>query len=76
MSKFKAYLKSECFKRTWRTFVQTALGYIVTNISLQLGGIDFADGNMFVDAVAGLVMSAVAAGVAAVMNIKGGVKSG
>lgn len=70
ITKIKNYLKSECFRRSWRTFMQTALGYVVTNISLQINGIDFTNGNMLIDAAAGLSISAVAAGVAAVMNIK------
>ena len=63
MSKMKICLKKPCLKRAFRTFIQTALGYVITNVTLALGGLDFNDG----DAVA-----AVAAGASAVMNLKEG----
>lgn len=60
----------ECAKRAFRTFIQTACGYIVTNISLACAGIDFTDGNAVIDVIAGLAVSALSAGIAAVMNLK------
>lgn len=54
-------------KRALRTFVQTAVGYIAVNIAT----LDFTeDGAVLKSAVIGLGVSAVAAGIAAVMNMK------
>ena len=55
------------FKRSYRTFLQTAVGYIAVNIAT----LDFTeDGAVLKSAVIGLGVSAVAAGLAAVMNMK------
>ena len=51
----------ECLRRAWRTFIQAAVAYITVNIVL----IDFSGEKS--------VVAAVAAGLAAVMNLsKGG----
>ncbi len=62
----------ECLYRALRTFLQTAIGYIIANISLYATGIDFADGDVVKNALIGLAVSAFSAGSAAVMNIKKG----
>ena len=46
MSKIKICLKKPCLKRAFRTFIQTALGYVITNVTLALGGLDFNDGDV------------------------------
>ena len=54
-------------KRSYRTFMQTAVGYIAVNVAT----LDFTeDGEVLKSAVIGLGVSAVAAGIAAVMNLK------
>ena len=55
-------LKKTYVKRALRTFLQTAVGYIAVNIA--------ATDLSVKSAVIGLAVSAVSAGVAAVMNIK------
>ena len=55
-------LKKNCVKRAVRTFVQTAIGYIAVNIA--------ATDLTVKSAVLGLAVSAVSAGLAAVMNLK------
>ena len=70
MKTIKKYFTKACAKRTFRTFIQTACGYAVTNITLVCNGIDFTDGNAVLDVLIGLAISSVSAGVAAVMNLK------
>lgn len=70
MESIKKYFTKECVTRVVRTFIQTALGYAVTNISLVCAGIDFTDGNAVSNVLIGLAVSAVSAGAAAVMNLK------
>lgn len=70
MKSIKKYFTKECIVRAARTFIQTALGYAVTNISLVCAGIDFTDGNAVFNVLIGLAVSAVSAGAAAVMNLK------
>lgn len=54
-------------KRSYRTFLQTAIGYIAVNVAT----LDFTeDGAVLKSAIIGLGVSAVAAGIAAVMNMK------
>ena len=53
-------------KRALRTFIQTAAGYIAVNIA----AVDFTDTSVTKTAVVGLAVSAVASGIAAVMNLK------
>ena len=55
-------LRKTYVKRALRTFLQTAVGYIAVNIA--------ATDLTVKSAILGLAVSAVAAGVAAVMNIK------
>ncbi len=54
-------------KRSLRTFMQTAVGYIAVNVAT----LNFTeDGVILKSAVIGLGVSAVAAGIAAVMNVR------
>ena len=70
MKIFKFYLSKDCLIKALRTFLQTAIGYIITNITLYLGGIDFADGDVLRNALIGLAIAALSAGSAAVMNVE------
>lgn len=56
----------ETLKRTLRTFLQAAIAYIVANITL----VDFNDKSILKSAVVGLITSAIAAGISAVMNLE------
>lgn len=56
------FFKKTCVKRAVRTFIQTAVGYVAVNIA--------ATDLSVKSAVLGLAVSAVAAGIAAVMNLK------
>lgn len=57
----------ETFKRAVRTFCQTAIGYIAVNVTL----IDFGSGKEVIEsAIAGLIVSAIASGLSAVMNLE------
>ena len=58
----KEFLKREPVKRGLRTFVQAACGYVVVNIA----ALDFSTAN----AVKGFIVAAIAAGIAAAMNIE------
>lgn len=58
----------EPIKRALRTFVQSAAGYISVNIGATVTGIE--DANVVKTAVTTLIVSAIAAGIAAVMNMK------
>lgn len=69
MSTFKKYFTKNCLTRTLRTFLQTVIGYAVTNFSLYLGGIDYTNGSLLKNALIGLAVSAISAGLAAVMNL-------
>lgn len=66
----KVSFSKTCLKRVLRTFLQTAIGYAVTNVTFSLSGIDFADGDLVKNALIGLAISAVSAGAAAVMNLE------
>lgn len=72
--KLKECFSKNCIKKALRTFLQTAIGYVVTNISFSLSGVDFADGNVIKNALIGLAIAAVAAGSAAIMNLEKGDK--
>ncbi len=62
----------ETMKRAARTFVQAAVGYLAANL-VACAGSDFSDWSVVKTALMGLGVSAVAAGLAAVMNLpKGG----
>lgn len=56
----------ETFKRTIRTFLQAAIAYIVANVTL----VDFNDKSILKSAVIGLITSAIAAGISAIMNLE------
>lgn len=57
----------ECFKRALRTFLQAVIAYLAVNIVL----IDFSDGKAALkSALTGLAVSAIAAGISAVMNLE------
>ena len=70
MDVIKKYFTKECLKKTARTFIQAACGYFVTSLSMQCAGLDFTDGDAVLNVIVGLSISAVSAGVAAVMNLK------
>lgn len=54
-------------KRALRTFLQAAVGYLV----VALPTVDFtADGSVLKSTLCGIAVSGIAAGLAAVMNIK------
>lgn len=53
-----------------RTFLQTAIGYLITNVSLYFGGMDLSNGDIVKDALIGIAVSALSAGAAAVMNME------
>lgn len=58
-------ITKETAKRAARTFIQAALGYVAVNIAV----VDFSGSkDVIKSALVGLAASAVAAGVAAVMN--------
>lgn len=55
----------ETLRRAGRTFLQTAIGYVAANVAF----IDFtAEDEVLFSALIGLAVSAIAAGVAAIMN--------
>ena len=57
----------ETLRRAFRTFLQTAIAYIAVNIAV----IDFSvEKAALKSAVIGIIVSAVAAGLAAVMNLE------
>ncbi|MGI6269140.1 MAG: hypothetical protein ACOYKJ_01170 [Candidatus Howiella sp.] len=58
----------ETLKRAARTFLQAAVGYFAANIALYVGS-DFSDLNVLKTVLMGVGVSAVAAGLAAVMNL-------
>ena len=58
----KELLKKEPVRRAIRTFVQAAAGYVAVNVVT----LDFTATN----AVKGFIISAIAAGIAAAMNIE------
>ena len=67
MKKLKDFYGKPWVRRTVRTFVQTAVGYIAVN----LAAIDFtAEESVVRAALLGLAVSAASAGLAAVMNYK------
>lgn len=61
----KAFFDREPVKRAIRTFIQAAAGYIVVAVP----NIDFTDTSMLKATLIGLGVSALAAGLSAVMNI-------
>ncbi len=66
-TKLTSFLKKEPIKRAVRTFGQAAVGYIVANLVV----VDFSSGKDVVkSALIGLGVSALAAGLSAVMNLQ------
>ncbi len=65
-------ITKNCLKRALRTFLQTVIGYVLANLSLYIGGIDFNDGSLLKNALIGLAISAFSAGASAVMNLEKG----
>ncbi len=57
----------EMLKRALRTFIQAFFGYIAVNITAALSGA-YSNRSLLAEAMAGLCVSAIAAGLAAVMN--------
>lgn len=61
------FFKKNCVRRALRTFLQTAIGYLAVNIAV----VDFsADKAALKSCLIGLGVSAVSAGISAVMNLK------
>lgn len=61
------FFKKNCVRRALRTFVQTAIGYLAVNIAV----VDFsADKAALKSCLVGLGVSAVSAGISAVMNLR------
>ena len=59
----------ETIRRALRTFVQTAIGYIVTNIAILSDPVTLQNTDIFKTTIIGLIISAISAGLAAVMNL-------
>lgn len=59
----------EMLRRAGRTFLQTSIGYILTNITVIATSSNWEDVEWLKSALGGLAISAIAAGLAAVMNI-------
>lgn len=59
----------ETIRRAFRTFWQTAIGYIVTNIAILSDPETLQNTDIFKTAIMGLIISAISAGLAAVMNL-------
>lgn len=65
-------ITKETAKRAGRTFIQAAIGYIAVNITV----VDFTGGaDVVKSALCGLAVSAIAAGIAAVMNREKNIES-
>ena len=59
----------ETIRRAFRTFVQTAIGYIVTNIAILSDPETLQNTDILKTTIIGLIISAISAGLAAVMNL-------
>ena len=59
----------ETIRRAFRTFVQTAIGYIVTNIAILSDPETLQNTDILKTTIVGLIISAISAGLAAVMNL-------
>ncbi len=70
MRKPKVKMTKISLKKAVRTFLQTAIGYVFANVTLTLGGMDFADGDVLKNALIGLAIAAFSAGASAVMNLE------
>lgn len=60
----------ECIRRALRTFIQAAAGYLAANLVIVVSSTDTGDYDALKMALIGLVSSAVAAGIAALMNMQ------
>ena len=60
----------ETARRALRTFIQAAVGFIASNVVLQVSGVTWDDISTIKSAGIGLIASALAAGAAAVMNLE------
>lgn len=60
----------ETARRVLRTFIQAAVGFIASNVVLQVSGVAWTDKETIRNAAIGLLASALAAGAAAVMNLE------
>lgn len=58
----------EWLYRALRTFLQAMLGYLAANLVATVTQIDAGDGKMLTNTLLGLLASAIAAGIAALMN--------
>lgn len=59
----------ETIRRAFRTFVQTAIGYIVTNIAILSDPETLQNTDILKTTIIGLIISAISAGLAGVMNL-------
>ena len=59
----------ETIRRAFRTFWQTAIGYIVTNIAILSDPETLQNTDILKTTIIGLIISAISAGLAAVMNL-------
>ena len=59
----------ETIRRAFRTFAQTAIGYIVTNIAILSDPETLQNTDILKTTIIGLIISAISAGLAAVMNL-------
>ena len=59
----------ETIRRALRTFVQTAIGYIVTNIAILSDPETLQNTDILKTTIIGLIISSISAGLAAVMNL-------
>ena len=75
MKKQNFCITKECLIKALRTFLQTAIGYVLANISMFLTGVDFNDEGLLKNAIIGLLISAFSAGASAVMNLEKGDKN-
>lgn len=62
----KKYFTPSCLKRAGKTFVEAALSYIIINLDT----IFTADKSTIKTIIGGVAMSAIAAGISAVWNLK------
>ena len=59
----------ETIRRAFRTFLQTAIGYIVANIAILSDPETLQNTDILKTTIIGLIISAISAGLAAVMNL-------
>ena len=59
----------ETIRRAFRTFVQTEFGYVVTNIAILSDTEILQNTDILKTTIIGLIISAISAGLAAVMNL-------